>query len=70
MQKWCVTDLLDTVTVSESCSNTQSTALKICECSSNTTSFVQHERLFLQEIAKINRFVRFILIHAQVGIPE
>ena len=70
MQKWCVSDLLNTVTDLESCSHTQSMTLKICECSSTTASVVQHEQLFLQEIAKINCFVTYSLIHAQVRITE
>ena len=70
MQKWCASDLLNTVTDLESCSNTQSMTLKICECSSTTASVVQREQLFLQEITKINHFVRFIWIHAQVRITE
>ena len=65
-----MSDLLNTVTDLESCSHTQSTTLKICECSSTTASVFQHERLFLQEITKINCFVTYSLIHAQVGITE
>ena len=70
MQKWCVGDLLNTVTDLESCSHTQSTTLKICECSSTTASVFQCELLFLWEIAKINHFVTYSLIHALVGITE
>ena len=43
MQKWCASDLLNTVTDLESCSHTQSMTLKICECSSTTASVFQHE---------------------------
>ena len=70
MQKWCTSDLLNTVTDLQSCSHTQSMTLKICECSSTTASVFQHEQLFLQEITKINRFFTYSLIHIQVGTTE
>ena len=53
MQKWCASDLLNTVTDLESCSHTQSTTLKICECSSTTASVFQHEQLFCRKSQKL-----------------
>ena len=50
----------NTVTDLESCSKTQSMTLKMCECSSTWTTF-------LQEIMKINRFVLHTVLYTRLG---
>ena len=50
----------NTVTDLESCSNTQSTTLKMCECSSTWTTF-------LQEVVKINHFVLHTVWYMRSG---